>query len=49
MKKRTFRCRICRLVDGVMQTITYIGPVDQTPAGWSIKFRALVTTGGRAA
>jgi hypothetical protein len=49
MKLRTFRCRICRLVDGVMQTVTYIGPIEQIPEGWSMKFRVVVGSTGRAA
>lgn len=47
--RRTFHCRICRLRDGVLQTVTYIGPIDRIPLGWSIKFRAPITTTGHAA
>lgn len=37
--RRTFRCRICRLRDGAMQTLTYIGPLDRIPLGWHIVMR----------
>jgi len=39
---RTFRCRIVRLIGGAIQTMTYIGPVDGVPAGWSIVMRRVV-------
>jgi hypothetical protein len=46
MKARTFRCRIARMNDGAIQIVTYIGPVDRIPAGWSLVMRRVV---GRAA
>jgi hypothetical protein len=42
MTARTFRCRIARLQDGFAQYVTYIGPVDRIPAGWSIVMRRVV-------
>ena len=39
MNKRTFRCRIARWLDGRMQYVTYVGPVDRIPHGWSIVMR----------
>lgn len=38
---KTFRCRIARLVGPAVQTLTYIGPADRVPAGWSIVMRRL--------
>lgn len=39
---RTFRCRIARLNGGAIQTLTYIGPFDRIPAGWSLVTRRVV-------
>lgn len=39
---RTFRCRIARMNGGAIQTMTYIGPVDRIPAGWSMVMRRVV-------
>jgi hypothetical protein len=36
---RTFRCRIARMNDGAIQTMSYIGPMDGVPVGWSIVMR----------
>lgn len=35
----TFRCKIARYVDGFVQTLAYIGPVDHIPSGWSMVMR----------
>lgn len=43
MKFHTFRCRIVRMRDGFVQVMTYIGPVDRIPAGWSLVMRRVVT------
>ena len=43
---KTFRCRIARMDDGTIQIVTYIGPVDRIPTGWSLVMRRVV---GRAA
>lgn len=43
----TFRIRIARMNDGAIQTVTYIGPIDRIPAGWSMVMRRVV--GGKAA
>lgn len=40
---KTFRCRIARMNDGFVQTMTYIGPFDRIPAGWSLVMRRVVT------
>jgi len=39
---KTFRCRIARMNDGAIQIVTYIGPVDHIPAGWSLVMRRVV-------
>ena len=36
---KTFRCKIARQIDGFVQTLAYIGPVDRIPRGWSIVMR----------
>lgn len=36
MKTHTFRIRIARMIDGFVQTVTYIGPKDRIPFGWSL-------------
>lgn len=36
---KTFRCRICRRVDDCIQFVSYVGPIDRIPAGWSIVMR----------
>ena len=39
MRRRTFRCRIVRLVGPALQSLAYIGPVDGVPrafAGWRV-------------
>jgi hypothetical protein len=43
MTARTFRCRIARLQGGFAQYVTYIGPMDRIPAGWSIVMRRVIT------
>lgn len=42
-QRRTFRCRIVRLNDGFTQYMTYIGPMDRIPDGWSLVARRVVT------
>jgi hypothetical protein len=37
-RMKAFRCTLVRHSDG--RRITYVGPVDQTPTGWSIVKRA---------
>jgi hypothetical protein len=39
---RTFRCRIARIVGPSVQTLSYVGPLDRIPAGWSIVMRRVV-------
>ena len=34
-----FRCKIARQIDGFVQMLAYIGPVDGVPCGWSIVMR----------
>lgn len=45
---KMFRCRIARLVNGAIQTATYIGPFDHIPAGWSMFMRRVITKGKAA-
>lgn len=42
---KMFRCRIARMVDGAIQTATYIGPFDLIPSGWSWLGRRVITKG----
>lgn len=47
---KMFRCRLIRFVDGVQQVITYVGPFDDIPKGWSMFMRRVVgPSGGMAA
>jgi hypothetical protein len=40
-----FRCRIGReTAPGVVQTLTYIGPFESIPAGWSMVMRRVVNS-----
>lgn len=36
---KTFRCRIARWLDGRLQYMTYVGPFDRIPYGWSMVTR----------
>lgn len=40
--KLTFRCRIARMVGPSVQMVSYVGPLDRIPAGWSIVMRRVV-------
>ena len=47
---KMFRCRLTRMVDGAMQVITYVGPYESIPKGWSMFMRRVVgPSGGMAA
>jgi hypothetical protein len=47
---KMFRCRLVRFIDGAQQVITYVGPYDGIPKGWSMFARRVVgPSGGMAA
>jgi hypothetical protein len=47
---RMFRCRLAKMVNGAMVTVTYIGPYDRIPPGWSMFMRRVIgPSGGMAA
>ncbi|HVI55447.1 MAG TPA: hypothetical protein VM621_10390 [Luteibacter sp.] len=37
-----FRCKLAKMVNGAMVTVTYIGPYDRIPSGWSMFMRRIV-------
>jgi hypothetical protein len=36
----TFRCRLVRVIDGLPQTVMYIGPFGAWAPGWSMVMRS---------
>ncbi|MBB3227034.1 hypothetical protein FHW69_001635 [Luteibacter sp. Sphag1AF] len=48
MNNRMFRCRLARIVDGVMQVVVYVGPYESIPHGWSMFVREVVRRNERA-
>lgn len=47
---RMFRCKLAKRVGDRMVIVTYIGPYDRIPAGWSMFMRVATSPrGGMAA
>lgn len=42
IRLRTFRCRIARMVGPAVEFMSYVGPLDRIPAGWSIVMRRVL-------
>lgn len=45
-----FRCRLAKMIGDTLVTVTYIGPYESIPKGWSMFMRRVVgPSGGMAA